>query len=159
MAASTAAALNAERSAQKLKRALLGLRQEPLLNTKAVTAVAPAITFETPQKPTVVKSESATPNASQVLGTDIFIGDTVFLAPAALPGFESPSPEPDDSPTNLLKARGRTTGKHHTKSATLKNPAAVGHATPPTTFSWGPLPVQQNTAKTTPGFVPLSGSR
>ncbi|KAF9243558.1 hypothetical protein BU15DRAFT_30378, partial [Melanogaster broomeanus] len=54
VAVTTAAALNAERSAQRLKRALLGSRTQPLLNTMAIAA--PALTsFQTPHKATVVE--------------------------------------------------------------------------------------------------------
>ncbi|KAF7299422.1 hypothetical protein MIND_00892000 [Mycena indigotica] len=46
----TAAALNAERSAHKLKRALLGIRKQPLLNTQAASATPPPLSFQTPQR-------------------------------------------------------------------------------------------------------------
>jgi len=52
-------ALNGEVSAQRLKRALLSVRQQPLLNTTAVTTPAP-LAFNTPQKPPI-KSEFQTP--------------------------------------------------------------------------------------------------
>ncbi|KAF8882536.1 hypothetical protein BD779DRAFT_918412, partial [Infundibulicybe gibba] len=55
VAITTAAALNAERSAQRLKRALLVVRTEPLLNTAAaVRAAQTPVEFMTPKK-----SESA----------------------------------------------------------------------------------------------------
>ncbi|EDR08724.1 uncharacterized protein LACBIDRAFT_294237 [Laccaria bicolor S238N-H82] len=50
VAVTTAAALNAERSAQRLKRALLSVRKEPLLNNTAALASSPPTVFKTPQK-------------------------------------------------------------------------------------------------------------
>jgi nucleoporin NUP159 len=46
----TAAALNAERSAHKLKKALLKVRKEPILNVRAASAPRPPSAFETPRK-------------------------------------------------------------------------------------------------------------
>lgn len=50
VAASTAAALNAERAAHRLKRALLQARSAPLLNTTVSMAPSPPLSFNTPQK-------------------------------------------------------------------------------------------------------------
>ncbi|KAH0584932.1 hypothetical protein H2248_008204 [Termitomyces sp. 'cryptogamus'] len=50
VAVTTAAALNAERAAHRLKRALLQVRSAPLLNTAASLAPAPPLSFNTPQK-------------------------------------------------------------------------------------------------------------
>ncbi|KAF7773390.1 hypothetical protein Agabi119p4_5557 [Agaricus bisporus var. burnettii] len=50
VAVTTAAALNAERSAYKLKKALLKVRKEPILNVRAASAPRPPSAFETPQK-------------------------------------------------------------------------------------------------------------
>ncbi|KAG6884149.1 hypothetical protein C0993_000926, partial [Termitomyces sp. T159_Od127] len=50
VAATTAAALNAERAAHRLKRALLQARSAPLLNTTASLAPSPPLSFNTPQK-------------------------------------------------------------------------------------------------------------
>ncbi|KAJ7914887.1 hypothetical protein B0H13DRAFT_1611176 [Mycena leptocephala] len=50
VAVTTAAALNAERSAHKLKRALLHVRKEPLLNTQAASAPPAPLAFKTPQR-------------------------------------------------------------------------------------------------------------
>lgn len=50
VAASTAEALNAERSALRLKNALLKMRKEPLLNTQAVDATSRAPTLESARK-------------------------------------------------------------------------------------------------------------
>jgi nucleoporin NUP159 len=50
VAVTTAAALNAERSAHKLKKALLKVRKEPILNVRAASAPRPPSAFETPRK-------------------------------------------------------------------------------------------------------------
>lgn len=50
VAATTAAALNAERAAHRLKRALLQARSAPLLNTTASLVPTPPLSFNTPQK-------------------------------------------------------------------------------------------------------------
>ncbi|KAF8199687.1 hypothetical protein BJ912DRAFT_922074 [Pholiota molesta] len=50
VAAITAAALNAERAASRLKKALLSVRSEPLLNTKVSTAPSAPVDFATPKK-------------------------------------------------------------------------------------------------------------
>ncbi|KAH9068189.1 hypothetical protein EDB83DRAFT_2593303 [Lactarius deliciosus] len=52
VASTTAAALNAEQSAHRLKEALLPVRTEPLLNTQAAHAKPAPRAFDTPQKPT-----------------------------------------------------------------------------------------------------------
>ncbi|KAH9038586.1 hypothetical protein EDB84DRAFT_1437153, partial [Lactarius hengduanensis] len=50
VASTTAAALNAEQSAHRLKEALLAVRTEPLLNTQAAHAKPAPRAFDTPQK-------------------------------------------------------------------------------------------------------------
>ena len=60
VAATTAAALNAERSAQKFKRVLLATRSSPLLSNKVAQVSVPT-SFQMPQKPSMVKPDPETP--------------------------------------------------------------------------------------------------
>ena len=51
VASTTAAALNAEQAARRLKEALLAVRTEPLLNKQAANARPALRAFDIPQKP------------------------------------------------------------------------------------------------------------
>jgi len=53
VASTTAAALNAEQAARRLKEALFAVRTEPLLNKQAGNARPALRVFDTPQKPDV----------------------------------------------------------------------------------------------------------
>lgn len=139
VAATTAAALNAERAAQKLKRALLNVRKTPLLNTQAVHAQAAAVEFKTPHKADASASTAPTPNF-EGLNFSTFTPSpapqtsTWTLPP--LPTEVPDTPSPPDAPRNRL--RTQSTGKHHQKAPALK--ATTTSPTPATTFDWGPLP-------------------
>ncbi|KAH9057852.1 hypothetical protein EDB87DRAFT_1792581 [Lactarius vividus] len=127
VASTTAAALNAEQSAHRLKEALLAVRTEPLLNTQAAQA-KPARAFDTPQKPTV----DPTPSAGASKGTNLF--STPFSLPPLSAGTGSASSSPPAS-----AGRRASTQKYHSKSVPLKSAPTVG--TPPKpSFDWGPLP-------------------
>ncbi|KAH9931960.1 uncharacterized protein B0H18DRAFT_988905 [Fomitopsis serialis] len=110
-AVSTAAALNAEMSANKLKRALLAARKEPLLNTQAISKMPVAQDYVLPE----VTAEPQTP-----------------------PPFDD-SFSPDDHSSPPSGHRRLKAGKFHQKPIQLKKSASP--TPPPTaSFSWGPLP-------------------
>ncbi|KAL4081178.1 hypothetical protein J3A83DRAFT_4367612 [Scleroderma citrinum] len=148
VAATTAAALNAERSAQKLKRALLATRNEPLLNTKAVSASVPT-SFQTPQKSTTSRSDSQTP-----AGIFSLPATPMMSFPSAFTTWSPTSPSDfGDSPSaSISPARHRGGTKHHQKPIALKKTAAPGTVAPVTapSFEWGP--VQSSTPMTTLPF-------
>ena len=161
IAVTTAAALNAERSAQKLKRALLAARKEPLLNEKAAQAPPARKTFKTPQR---------------IAGPP---GDLGFKTPVSGPLFPTETTEtpiadwsfpetnfnPSPSPPTR---RGSARTKMHATNAPLKK--STGSSQPqPATFDWGPLPTFNEqpplagmelpiklAPKNPPGFVPLA---
>ena len=150
VAVTTAAALNAERSAQRLKKALLAVRKEPLLNTKA--ASTPNVPLMTPQK------SSNQPSAFPAL---------LPPSPASSSMLDWTSlPEDNFNPNALPLPPGRRSGgggqrKH--PSVPLKRSMGASEASAPTapSFDWGPLPTFPSSpgmAKTTvpTSFVPLS---
>ncbi|KAK0495369.1 hypothetical protein EDD18DRAFT_1171899 [Armillaria luteobubalina] len=140
-AVTTAAALNAERSAQKLKRALLGLRKEPLLNQPKANAPTPPVAFLS------ASQASGSTKESVVFNTPIKIEGPLFGKGGADDssfgtGFEFP--DDDDSfhlstpvPTGRRGAGG---GKKHGGGFFKKGLSAT--VTPPKapSFDWGPLP-------------------
>lgn len=122
VAVTTAAALNAERSTQRLKNRLLSLRSEPLMNTKSLTAAKPPVAFSTPGKPAAPPMQSPSMN---------------FDLPSAFPSSPSPSPAGPSS------RRGAAFSSKHLKSATLKKTFSSPdhqHSAPPPSDFWGPLP-------------------
>ncbi|KAG2364542.1 hypothetical protein BDR07DRAFT_1401153 [Suillus spraguei] len=146
VAVTTAAALNAERSAQKLKRALLTVRKEPLLNNKAASKLAPASSL-TPSR-AVVKQEPST--------------GFISLPSSALPAFNTPkfthggwSPETsinyDDSTSYIASSsrRPQRTPRHGSsaksaamlKSESLEASPTPAPKPPAAVFDWGPLPI------------------
>lgn len=157
VAVTTAAALNAERSAHKLKRALLSVRKEPLLNTQAASAPPAPAAFNTPKT-----------------GFGIGLGLGVPVTPIRGLSFGSPGPSapsmagfdfPEDNfnpspPPPVRRGAGGGSGKNRiSNSVPLKrtgNPAAT--PSPPPTFAWGPLPdFQKKTTPVSPENL-LSGS-
>lgn len=153
VAATTAAALNAERAAQRLKGALLRVRKEPQLNTQAVGTVAPALDFRTPQKlataselseNSVFKLAWNPPPASSPLGLgSLPETPTPKWSPSAYERPESPgSPTPTPAHSTSLRQRGGAGSKLHAKPIAIKRSPAPASttATPPSGFSWGPLP-------------------
>lgn len=145
IAASTAAALNAERSAQKLKKALLSARKEPLLNTKAVDAAPPA--REDQARKALLESGSGLDvGAAFAAGLNGGIGPSTTQWSAS-PGWSLPpfNLDPNASPTAGLTG-GRTRGqreKQHAKPIQLHQGAKPPPPPPPAGFSWGPVPVIQ----------------
>lgn len=146
VAVRTAAALNAERAAQKLKGALLNVRKTPLLNTQALRAPAPPSAFYTP-----VKEEQSTPAAGLFNS-----GPSSWQPPSSplpdlpqtpkwtLPPFQLPDSPASPTPAHgtSLRQRGSASGKSlHQKPIQLKKSAGSPPvASPPPNFSWGPLP-------------------
>lgn len=160
VAASTAAALNAERGAARLKKSLLKARKEPLLNTQAVDAPIAFSDFKTPQKAGGSGTSTMSFNMSGWKGT--FTAGTPTPAGGSRQAIadseeseeweNSGSFEPIDSfgSPHPPAARHRAGSKHHTKAVQLKKPLpgpgvpspapAPAPAPTPAGFSWGPLP-------------------
>ncbi|KAH8094446.1 hypothetical protein BXZ70DRAFT_947463 [Cristinia sonorae] len=154
VAATTAAALNAERAAQKLKKALLSVRREPLLNTQAADARSVPVDFKTPHKPST-GSEAGPSTLSFNLDNISF--PTLGQTPAAqtsswtLPPFDINQSPDSPSPAEPAHARHRVHSggsKYHQRAVPLKKapgtPVTQGapsaSPSPVTTFDWGPLP-------------------
>jgi len=155
VASTTAAALNAEHSAHRLKKALLSVRKQPILNNKAASIPAPISVLRTPQKPT-------------------FFGVTLDAdeAPPSIPEWND-FPSSDDFNPNASRelsrgAADRVTGQKRRTVAVApkKTTVPIVPSTPSAPvspgFDWGPLakvPIQT----TPPGqnlpraFVPLMG--
>ncbi|KAF7375142.1 hypothetical protein MSAN_00400600 [Mycena sanguinolenta] len=146
VAVTTAAALNAERSAHKLKRALLSVRKEPLLNTQAASAPPAPLAFNTPQKPG--------------LGLGLGLaGGIPSTPPQSMPGFDFPEDTFNPSPPPAVRRGAGGGGKSRiSQSVPLKrSPAGYSTPSPPPTFDWGPLPTFQKPTPVSPGNS-LSGS-
>lgn len=150
IAVTTAAALNAERAAQRLKRALMTARKEPLLNTQAAEAIASAtFEFKTPSKADLAKYlESATSSPAFGLG-DTTPGGLLDMPKWNMPSFELPEHDVDspDSPTPLhshahrLQKSDKKAGSHLPSIKLNRSPGNVAASPPvPSGFSWGPLP-------------------
>jgi nucleoporin NUP159 len=126
VASTTAAALNAEQAARRLKEALLAVRTEPLLNKQAVNARPALRAFDTPQKP-----------------------DANLASSGGSLGGGSPSTPLTLPPLNVSDSAGRGVSpplgrrsvpqKHHAKSVQLKSTPTAGTTAKPS-FDWGPLP-------------------
>ncbi len=123
VASTTAAALNAEQSAHRLKEALLAVRTEPLLNTQAAHAKPVPRAFDTPQKPSV----DPTPSAAST-------GTKLFTSPFSLPPISAGTGSSSTPPGRRGNAQ-----KYHSKSVPLKS-APTGATPPKPSFDWGPLP-------------------
>jgi nucleoporin NUP159 len=131
VASTTAAALNAEQAAHRLKEALLAVRAQPLLNTQAASARPALRVFDTPQK---------LPDANLDSSGATF-GGGIFSTPLALPQLsasESAGKGTTSSPP-VSAGRRSTTQKYHAKSVPLKSTPTAG-TTPKPSFDWGPLP-------------------
>jgi len=128
VASTTAAALNAEQAAHRLKEALVAVRTQPLLNTQAANARPAPRAFDTPQKP----------------GADLgSSGDSLGEGSLSTP-FTLPLLTVSDSASRgalQLTGLGRriSASKHHAKSVPLKSTPTAGTTAKPA-FDWGPLP-------------------
>ncbi|KAI0648862.1 hypothetical protein C8Q79DRAFT_1064942 [Trametes meyenii] len=158
IAASTAAALNAERSAQKLKRALLKVRKEPLLNTKAVDARPPEREARIARKPLLAPDSGLGLGAAfaagmhngfpPALGPVPGIAPPVWVPPppgafGASLAWSIPPPIQFDPGSPLGGGVMRGGGSRaHLKSAHAHQAPALKPPPPPPPvgFSWGPLP-------------------
>ncbi|PPQ95721.1 hypothetical protein CVT26_008364 [Gymnopilus dilepis] len=146
VAVTTAAALNAERSAHRLRKALLSVRKEPLLNKKVLEAPPAPMAYKTPQKP-----KDKTPFATLTPGAASLFGEPVtpskpLSTPSfiPIPGLDN-LPEDNFSPTGpspLHGRRGATVPKKHQSVALRKSAGSAAPVTPPppSDFEWGPLP-------------------
>ncbi|RPD60964.1 hypothetical protein L226DRAFT_612704 [Lentinus tigrinus ALCF2SS1-7] len=168
IAASTAAALNAERSAQKLKRALLNARKEPLLNTKAVDATPPERELRTPRKPLLAPGSGVGVGAAFAAGLQggfpapAGTSATPIKAEPSSPGLSWTPPPPGSIPppswslppfeleggsplAGLGGSRSRgPREKQHAKPIQINREGAKPPPPPPPAgFSWGPVPVIQ----------------
>ncbi|EED81972.1 predicted protein [Postia placenta Mad-698-R] len=169
VATSTAAALNAEMSASKLKRALLKVRKQPLLNTQAATTKPRHVDY-TPQTP--VRTPAGQPSLFAGLtpftpgqsSTPIAI--PISTTPAATPTPTAPDSFPAPTETDFpfspsspeedygAGTRRRTTNsRYHAKPVQFKKSSTS--PSPAAKFEWGPLP---SFASTTPQkTLPLLG--
>ena len=128
VASTTAAALNAEQAAHRLKEALLAVRTQPLLNTQAANTKPALRVFDTPQKPDADRDSSG--------GS---LGGGLFSTPLTLPALNlSESGGSAASPPGGLGRRS-SAQKYHAKSVPLKSAPTAGTISKPS-FDWGPLP-------------------
>ncbi|KAJ3867398.1 hypothetical protein EV359DRAFT_78647 [Lentinula novae-zelandiae] len=170
VAVTTAAALNAERSAHRLKTMLLKARKEPLLNVKAKELVASGekvpIVYTTP------KLSSGFPSMNSGVGIQF---DTPIIHGPLFAGVAQPSspdigkwdtlsfPEDNFHPSTPSSSGGRRGGppqrKHGPAPSVKKSPApgspevaGLPKASPAASFSWGPLPTFNRPSSGLPGF-------
>lgn len=147
VAATTAAALNAERAAQKLKSALLRARKEPLLNKQAADAPMPPSGFMNPLQG---RRPDDTPSKEFKLSSSLWnSGLPSTLGQPRTPPWNLTSHSPDSespsspTPSRSHSSRQRERDAKHNKAVPLKkSPGAassVAYSSPPG-FSWGPLP-------------------
>lgn len=146
VAASTAAALNAERSAMRLKLALAKVRTIPLLNTQAVDEPKRRVpTLEAERKHAFAANglpggplSIALPPAPWSTPLPLGIGTSPSTAAQGTPSSLDLSPETSPTSQRLAYARG---SRHsvHAKAP----PLGKTHAKVPSeirSFDWGPLP-------------------
>ncbi|KAJ7178860.1 hypothetical protein C8R43DRAFT_1057293 [Mycena crocata] len=151
VAVTTAAALNAERSAHKLKRALLSVRKEPLLNTQAASAPPPPLAFNTPQKATFGPGSGMggfnTPMKGFALGLSA-PGPSTPPQQLSMAGFDFPEDNFNPSPPPAVRRGAGGSGKTRiSNSVPLKrSPGQPALPSTPPSFDWGPLPNFQKKA-------------
>ncbi|KAJ7722726.1 hypothetical protein DFH07DRAFT_932330 [Mycena maculata] len=159
VAVTTAAALNAERSAHKLKRSLLSVRKEPLLNTQAASAPSAPLAFQTPQRSGLGLglglAGPGTPARSLSFGTGSSTPpqSTMF-------GFDFPEDNFNPSPPPAVRRGAGGSGKTRiSNSVPLKrSPGQLSTPSPPPSFDWGPLPNFQKKPVTLSPENSLGGS-
>ncbi|KAK2460935.1 hypothetical protein APHAL10511_007405 [Amanita phalloides] len=133
IAISTAAALNAERSAQKLKKALLTARKAPLLNDKAAQATPARIVFKTPQRVASYSTGSGFAFNTPISGP-LFSAET---PQTPIPEWTFSEDDLGSSPSPPTR-RGAGRTKKHATNIPLKKGTVTSQASP--SFDWGPLP-------------------
>ncbi|EAU85586.2 hypothetical protein CC1G_06299 [Coprinopsis cinerea okayama7 len=147
VAAVTAAALNAERSAHRLKKALLSARKEPLLNVKVNSATPPPVAFTSTNTPAKKPPSEAAFGGPAV---PIDLSGVVFTPPP--PSTSSWSlPASDSTPSSPVPTgrRGATVPKKHSTVQLKKTPGTPPTTPPVPSFDWGPLPSFHNSPRTT----------
>ena len=129
IAVSTAAALNAERSALRLKNALAKTHQKPII-TESRSSVSPYVLNERYSKP-------------QMQSQTLHIPSTPLQLSSRLFGDDLQTPDQSEFGTNSGRSQERTTrslASHHYKSVPLRR-SPVGQANEKVVaFDWGPLP-------------------
>lgn len=143
VAATTAAALNAERGANRLKKALFAVRKEPLLNIN-VNAAKPPLAALSPER---------TPSRFATSPPNFPITPIPFSLPKSFPKFSEVSaaspdmpefslpPDDDFSPSRSLPANRRGGGGSSKKHSSVQLPKkSPGTPSPAPSFDWGPLP-------------------
>ncbi|KAI0059163.1 hypothetical protein BV25DRAFT_1918637 [Artomyces pyxidatus] len=113
VASTTAAALNAEQSAHRLKNALLAAREKPLLNTQATRAPAAPKAFVTPQKQPPAPASGSPPFHRQT--------------------------EPNHDLSRSSRSRRTLHSKHPPPVLYPRSSVATPKPAAPA-FDWGPLP-------------------
>ncbi|KXN91659.1 hypothetical protein AN958_12511 [Leucoagaricus sp. SymC.cos] len=139
VAVTTAAALNAERSAQKLKKALLKARKEPILNQKAALAPPPPADLGSPEKPGPFSTVSGPLFSTPGEGTQTSFSGLNFNLPED--NFHPGTPLP-----STRRGAGSAT-KRHSSVPLKKTPGGTAQSPPstaPASDFWGPLPVFNN---------------
>ena len=140
VAATTAAALNAERAAQKLKSALSRVRKQPLLNQQAASAPSPPSDFIGAQKANqaqdIPTGEFRVDSSSWNSGLPSTPGQPHTSA-RGRPPFQGPDGSSSPSPSH---GHGARHFKHQKPVALKKSPGATVTTTTPPGFTWGPLP-------------------
>ncbi|KAF9000641.1 hypothetical protein BDQ17DRAFT_1426983 [Cyathus striatus] len=140
VATTTAAALNAERSAHNLKRALLSIRSVPLLNKEAASAPPAPVVFNTPQKSedSTLSFEFKTPIKGPIF--------SVPVQSAVTPPSNWSLPDDDFSPTVWTPTQRRAGGSGQKKhgSVALKRSPGMSPTPAASAFDWGPLPKFDN---------------
>lgn len=132
---STAAALNAEMSANKLKRALLAARKEPMLNTEAAKKMPASQDYVVPVP---VKEEPQTPPQLSMFSYCRLLVCRMLTC-VALTGSPDDSFSPSSDDYSLHGQRRAKGGKFHQPPIHLKK--SVSPTPPPASlFNWGPLP-------------------
>jgi nucleoporin NUP159 len=126
VAAATAAALNSERSSQRLKNLLSKTRQQPLLNTQAMVGPKPPVAFQTPAKGSANADGLNAPKTPNLPATPInFPKGPLFMtppatsanggtSPIAMPEFSN-LPEDNFDPTSGVPSSSRRGARLSTK--------------------------------------------
>lgn len=159
VAATTAAALNAERGANRLKKALFAVRKEPLLNMN-VNAAKPPLAALSPGR---TFKPATTPSRSAASPSNLPVTPTPFSLPMSFPKFAEVTVTPPDNsafslppdddfslsmslPSQTAGRRGGSAKKHSTVQLPKKS---AGTPSPAPSFDWGPLPTFNTPTKDT----------